>query len=171
MINAPENNKIFLFSSFIVMVNTLSRPKLILFLLILVLIIGVYFIFYYGQGPLYQLFNNLSLVPRPERFTELYFNNSSLLPTATAKNKPVSFSFTIHNEEGASFVYPYIVYFEDPQGNKVDLSSGVVTLDDNATTTIPVSHTFTQSNEQGTVVVDLTSLDQQIDFLLSNPNE
>jgi hypothetical protein len=151
--------------------NAQPRPNLI-YLLLIILILGIIcFIIYFAQGPIYQTLYNWDLIPKPERFTELYFNNSETLPSSTTKDDPLSFSFTIHNEEGTSTVYPYTVYFQDPEGDKTTITKNTVTLPDNASTTIAISHVFKSTDEQGSVVVDLTSLNQQIDFLLSNPNQ
>ena len=141
--------------------------------ILLVVIFAVSFTSYYGsygRGLLYAELNNLKLIPRSEHFTELYFENSSFLPKSTVRGQKASFAFTIHNVEGATVVYPYIVYFEYPLGHRVTLVSDNISLADNASTTISVSHIFLESDEKGKMVVELPSQNQSIDFLVPNNN-
>ncbi len=134
----------------------------------LVVILGLV-LFTHSDMVMAQL-NEWKLIPQPEHFTELYFDNASALPTLTSKGVEASFSFTIHNVEGATTAYPYRVYFEYPSGYRVAFTAGTVLLADNASTTITVSHTFRSTDEVGKVVVMLTSLNQSIDFLVPDSN-
>ena len=110
----------------------------------------------------------LKLLPLPERFTELYFTNSLLLPKEAVTGEPITFSFTIHNLEGATISYPYSVYFVDAAGNKTVFKSSTIVVADGETVSSTISYAFLPSNLKGTVIVDLTQLNQKIDFLLSN---
>jgi hypothetical protein len=114
--------------------------------------------------------NDWKLLPQPEQFTELYFNNYLSLPKTSVAGKPFTFSFTIHNIENATTVYPYAVYFKYPDGARTTLRTGSVTLANDATTTIPITYTFQTSDLHGEVVVALTELNQTIDFILPNTN-
>ena len=139
--------------------------------IIFVLLFAAVIFLYVSQSGIYAQLNAWDLIPRPETFTELYFQNSSNLPTETVANQPISFAFTIHNVEATTTVYPYIVYFEDASGNRTIFTSDTVTLQSNASTTINVIHVFPTSNMTGEVVVDLPSLNNQsIDFLLPDTN-
>jgi hypothetical protein len=116
--------------------------------------------------------NLLKLIPQPERFTELYFENASALPRATVARQTASFAFTIRNFENATTAYPYEVYFEYPNGERIGFATGTVVLANNASLTIAVSHMFPSSNLHGSVVVDLPSQGgQSIDFLLPDENQ
>ena len=147
---------------------TTRSTTIILFVIFLVLA-GSFFL-YQQSSAIYAGLNSLKLIPQPETFTELYFENASYLPRATVAGKPISFAFTIHNVEATTTVYPYEVYFEGLNGIKEVLQSGTVSLADNTTTTINVSYIFLASDLQGEVAVNLTSLNQSIDFLLPNTN-
>lgn len=131
---------------------------------------AIIFSLYMARSMVYAELNNLKLIPIPERFTELYFDNASSLPRQTVLHGRVSFSFTIHNLEGAMTTYPYQVYFEYPNGFQVMFASSTTVLADNAFTTITISHTFHASNETGRVIVSLTSFNQDIDFLVPDNN-
>jgi hypothetical protein len=147
-----------------------SRPAITLIILVCVILAGSFFL-YQEKSVVYADLNSLKLIPQPETFTELYFENASYLPRATVAGQPISFSFGIHNVEYATMTYPYEVYFEYPDGSQIYFTSGTVTLASDASTSIPVTYTFQASGLVGKVVVDLPSLgDQQIDFLLPNNN-
>jgi hypothetical protein len=148
--------------------TTPSKSKIITVLLLVAVLAVILLGLYYKSGPVYQEFKNLDLIPMPENFTELYFENASALPVSIAKNEPVSFSFTIHNDEGATTAYPYTAYFRNVAGVKTVLKNGDISLGSDASTTVNVSYIFKTAPGTGTVVVDLTSLNQQIDFLVSN---
>lgn len=143
------------------------KLKLIAVLTTAVLFVGVSLAVYYRKGPFYGILASVNLIPTPEGFTELYFVNPSALPHSVVKKEPISFSFIVRNAEGVPTAYPYLVYFEDANGNETVISKNTISLDNNASTTVNVSYTFAQTNQTGTVVIDLTSLNQQIDFILS----
>lgn len=138
------------------------------FVLLAVLVTAIFL--YIARAQVYAEMNNFKLLPQEETFTELYFDNYISLPKVAVANQPFSFSFTIHNVEGATTTYPYAVYFEYPDGTQTPFQTGNVTLSDNASTTITVTHTFIASNVKGEVVVSLTNLKQSIDFILPNTN-
>ena len=50
--------------------------------------------------------------PAPESFTELYFNNHTMLPEYISLNVSYPYSFTIHNLENANTTYNYTVSTE-----------------------------------------------------------
>lgn len=144
------------------------RPRTVIVVIIVIaVVIAGSFYAYKNESMIYGTLASLNLIPQPERFTELYFENASDLPQATVAAQPISFSFGIHNVEYKTTTYPYEVYFEDAEGNMTILAENTVTLPENGSTVITVSYVFKASNEPGRIVVDLTSLNQQIDFLLA----
>ncbi len=111
------------------------------------------------------------LIPIPETYTELYFEDHASLPKKTKAGEITTFSFTVHNMEGIVTEYPYEVYFKYTQlGWKVLFEKGIVTLNPGESKTIKVSHMWRSSELQGKVVVELLGLDQYIDFLFPNIN-
>jgi hypothetical protein len=137
---------------------------------ILIVVVLVAFGAYHEKSAIYSELSQLKLIPEQERFTELYFNDASSLPRQTNKGVVDTFSFTIHNVEYATTTYPYRVYFVYPSGRQVPFATSTITLTPNASTTVNISHTWLASNEHGQVVVELTSLNQSIDFLLPDTN-
>jgi hypothetical protein len=139
-------------------------------MIVLIALFGGAFVLYLERETVNAELNNLKLIPMPERFTELYFENPSTLPKQIIAKKPISFAFTIHNLEGVTTTYPYTVFLQYPSANPSTIVSNTVTIADNASTTITISYVFPESNRQVKVGVDLTSLNQSIDFLLPNEN-
>ncbi len=119
-----------------------------------------------GRDTVYVKTYESLLKRKSQAFTELYFESYSSLPTRISKDGSLVFRFTIRNMEGESTAYPYIVYFVDQDGRKFALSSGSVTLPDSGEKIIEVKHTFLDSGQAGRIVVELTNLMQQIDFLI-----
>lgn len=123
------------------------------------------------QENIHRKLSDWKLIPIPETYTELYFEDHTSLPKKTTAGEVTTFSFTIHNMEGVTTTYPYEVYFEYPlSGEKVLFAKDSVTLQKGEYETISVSHTWLSSRLQGKVVVKLLELDQHIVFLLPNSN-
>ena len=137
----------------------------------------VFFLFFTGifgvsvyHNQVYAKMQTLKLIPENPPFTELYFDNSSALPQNIIRHQPFSFSFTIHNLEGATTTYPYSVYLQYVSGAQSVFDSGRVTLSNGAATTISIRHIFNFSAKGPEIVVKLVSLNQQIDFYLTTDN-
>jgi len=137
----------------------------------LLLVVLVSCAFYVGRGTIYATMQNLKLIPQPERFTELYFDNYLSLPKNTVAGKPIAFIFTIHNLEGVTTTYPYAVYLDEATGTRIIFESGLITLADGESRNITVSFPALTSNLTGKVTVNLTTLNQPIDFLLTGTSQ
>ncbi len=133
-------------------------------------LVAVCVFLYVFRSNVWAEMDNLKLIPIPEKFTELYFNDYSTLPKKSVAKELISFSFTIHNMEGATITYPYDVYFKYPDGSRVMFASGTTTIGDGDYQIINASHTWISSNLQGQVVAELTQKNQAIDFILPNNN-
>ena len=134
---------------------------------ILVAVAAASFFLFQPQAALYAGLHSLNLIPQPEQFTELSFENPSTLPHALVAKQPLVFSFHIHNVEFATTTYPYEVYFRYPDSSQISLASGTVILSSDASITIPVSYSFHSPKPTGEVVVNLPAKNNQsIDFLL-----
>ena len=130
-----------------------------------------------NQNTIKSGLTQLKLLPEPERFTELYFNDyaafAGKLPKTIAKGETISFSFTIHNLEGKKMNYPYVVYMVDGTFHATTtIQQKAVLLDDNASTTIPVTYTFRSANPpaQETVFISLPDQNLELHFFVPNKN-
>ena len=131
-------------------------------LLALFIILGISFAVIDKQQIINQM-NNWNLLPQPETFTELYFDDHLKLPSNVKVNTPQKFSFVIHNEEYKTMTYPYIVYTASASGQTlIDLKS--VTLQQNQYKTINEKFIEPNAVKREEVVVKLQNLNQQIDF-------
>src|SRR5258708_27948147 len=111
-------------------------------LVLLAALFGVGLILYGGWDAIRAEMGNLRLLPLQEGFTELYFNDSTSLPTVAGAGKLISFSFSVHNNQGVSDVYPYVAYFEASDGSRTVLSTGTISLTSGASKAVTVSYTL-----------------------------
>lgn len=72
--------------------------------------------------------NAWRLLPRPERFTELYFTNPSRLPTRYSPDQAQTLSFTVHNLENQSTQYHYAITAQTLDGKQQVLGDGTLNL-------------------------------------------
>jgi hypothetical protein len=122
---------------------------------------------YQYKADMYAQMNAWKLIPQPERFTELYFNDSANLPSQVSKGGKVSFSFVIHNLEGKSWDYQYAVYFKFSDGHVINIAQNVVALADGGYKTVNGSY-ISESDNGGGIFVELKNPEQHIDFLVNN---
>lgn len=111
----------------------------------------------------------LATTVKPEKFTELYFEDHLNLPSKVKINQAYSFKFTVHNLENKDMEYPYQVYVEE-NNKKRFLESKVVKIKINESKTIDEHFSFSQLSSKVFVVVNLTKKDQKIDFWMEGPN-
>lgn len=107
------------------------------------------------------------LLPQPEAYTELYFNNSQELPSVPT-TQSISFSFHLHNVEGATVTYPYDVVAYGANGVATVVKNGSVTLGNGIYTDVPVTFVLPKADQTGRteVLVILPIQNQTIDFWL-----
>jgi hypothetical protein len=67
---------------------------------------------------------------KPEKFSELYFEDHINLPKTIIPLKEYSFTFTLHNLEYQDMVYPYVVYLTTFE-KKIILYEGIIRLKHN----------------------------------------
>lgn len=111
---------------------------------------------------------NVKLIPQPERYTELYFENHLNLPKKSVAGESIRFAFTVHNLEGQKLNYPYVVYFRYEDGSRYVMRRGNISLEHNQSKTTVISYTFNTSDLDGKVVVELVDLKQDINFSISS---
>jgi hypothetical protein len=132
-------------------------------------IIVIFLIFLYRsyetRGWFYVFLDNQMIIPRQEAYTELYFMKPSSLPVTIVKGDKVSFSFTIHNLEGRSFVYPYEVFILPSSTTTTTmLTKGTSTLANGERTDITIQLAFARSPGRSQIVVRLPESGKEIRF-------
>ena len=105
----------------------------------------------------------LDLIPKPEKLTELYFNNSAHLPDSAKSNPVISFSFVIHNLETTDYTYVYEVTV-NANGTRHIVDSGKVVVKNNQYSVKNEQFSLMSSHGRQEVVVELTDMQQSIDF-------
>lgn len=102
-------------------------------------------------------------LPQPERFTELYFENHTKLPTEAQPNQPYTFSFTVHNLEYQDTPYNYESYLDLDTG-KAEIGHGSFTLKQDEYLTVRQEYSLAMALPKTKIVVNLINKNQQIDF-------
>ena len=138
--------------------------KLALLLIGAALVVGILIIFInLDRASIDNELVTLDLIPKPEKLTELYFNDNAHLPSSATNNQVISFTFVIHNLEAADYRYAYDVSV-NANGTRQIVDSGNVLVKNNQ---YYVKHEqFNLMNAAGRqeVVVELTNKRQSIDF-------
>lgn len=116
-----------------------------------------------NRAPIYNELVNLDLIPKPEKLTELYFNNNANLPGSATSNQVISFAFVIYNLETTDYQYAYVVSV-NANGTRHIVDSGNVLVKNNQY--YVKNEQFNLMNSPGSqeVVVELTNKQQSIDF-------
>ncbi len=154
-------------------VNNRIKKYILIFIILFIVTMAIYILYAYGpviRSVLYKQLDKFHLIPKPERFTELYFENHTDIPKEMAKGKTILFSFTIHNLEGKDMEYPYAVYFKNNYGTTT-VEKNIALVKDNEYKTITESYTFKSMSKGETLYVELTDQHQELHFALSSANK
>jgi hypothetical protein len=147
-----------------VYLTTRQLIKLTSLLLIAVILIGGMLIFFnFNKTSIEDELVTLDLLPKPEKLTELYFDQNANLPTSARSNQAISFTFVIHNLETTDFQYVYDVVVK-ANGTKHIVDSGSVLVKNNQYYVKNEKFNLMNSPGRQQVVVELTNKQQSIDF-------
>lgn len=105
----------------------------------------------------------LATTHQPERFTELYFNNSAHLPLYAPAGKLQHIAFHISNHEARSVSYDYVATIAD-NGNVATLVHGRITLADTQSHDVPFSFSLPVPNSAAQISVTLTGHPEHLTF-------
>ncbi len=136
-------------------------------LLALLIVIGAVVLVANKPAVIAQM-NDWKLLPQDEPFTELFLNNHLDLPKEIVKGQTVSFSFTIHNLEGKTMTYPYVVYLKTDGGYQIPIAHDSVTVNNKQARTIVESYTFKNADQNVTVFIELSGVNQNLHFRISS---
>ncbi len=127
------------------------------------LVVGMLIFYNFNKVAINNELVTLDLVPKPEKLTELYFNNNANLPKSATSNQVISFAFVIHNLETTDYQYIYEVSV-NANGTRHIVDSGNVLVKNNQY--YVKNEMFNLLNSPGSqeVVVELTNKQQSIDF-------
>jgi hypothetical protein len=112
--------------------------------------------------------NAWKLLPQPEPLTELYFTHPNNLPSTFTSGQSQTVSFTVHNIEYKTEVYPYsIVETSNNGAQSVTLANGSFTLQQNQYEKINRPATISDLGSRVKVEVNLPSVNESIDYWLN----
>jgi hypothetical protein len=128
-----------------------------------IFIIAMLIFFNVNRASIENALVTLDLVPKPEKLTELYFNNNTNLPDAATKNRTIHFTFVIHNLETTDYQYLYAVSV-NARGTRHIVDRGKVFVKNNQYYIKYEQFKLMHSSGSQEVVVELTNKQQSIDF-------
>lgn len=141
--------------------------KLAPLLIGVMLIVGIIVFCNLNKEYVYNKLSALDLIPKPEKLTELYFNNNASLPSSVTSNQIISFAFVIHNLETTDYQYTYDVSVTD-SGTKRIIDSGSILVKNNQYYLKNEKFPLMMSSGRQKVTVELTNKQQWIDFWIGD---
>jgi hypothetical protein len=112
----------------------------------------------------------LSLFRQPTPYTVLSFNQAAALPTTTAVNDPIRFSFTVGNHEGHAADYRYVLSASSgsaSSGRTRILGSSARMVAAGATWTVSTAVRPTCAISPCRIEISLPGYPETIDFLVT----
>jgi hypothetical protein len=106
---------------------------------------------------------SLATSHQPERYSELYFTNSTHLPFSVPLGQTKAFDFRIVNHEASKTTYTYLVLLE-VDGVSTQIERGTVTLEDGRSADVTVPYTPPRPNISAQITVQLIDRAEQIAF-------
>lgn len=133
---------------------------LIYTLIVIDIIFGIKFLL---TIPSIRKFSQLMTSVKPERYSELYFEDHENLPITIDENSSLLFKFTIHNLENIDMTYVYSVSASDRGTNKV-LDKNKIEILSGDQKTISENFTFNHNFLKEKITVTLLNKNQSIHF-------
>ena len=111
---------------------------------------------YVGRHSISNQLNQWSLLPKPERLTELYFSDSNTLPKTYTSGQKQNASFTVHDIEYRTTKYYYTVDQSSGDGKTgLVLAHGSFTLSQNLSKAFKIPITLVNQGGRSQVEVNL----------------
>ena len=128
-----------------------------------VLVVEMLFFLNVNRASIYDKLVTFDLIPKPEKMTELYFNNNADLPDSATSNQEIHFAFVIHNLETTDYQYVYEVSVI-ANGMRHIVDRGNVLAKDNQYYVRNEEINLMNAPGRREVVVELINMHQSIDF-------
>jgi hypothetical protein len=122
----------------------------------------------FNTGYIKNQLNSWKLLPQSEHLTELYFLNPNTLPATYQTGQSQTVTFVVHNLEGKPVTYSYKIV--STNGNEQLLTvftQGSFRLNDGQYTTKMAIIHFTDIGQHAKVVVELTNVNESIDYWIN----
>ncbi len=122
---------------------------------------------YHEKTALAEWMYRYDLLPKPEFFTELYFNTYPKFKDIVTNGQQISFSFTIANHEESEQTYTYEVWFRASANNEIKIAKGDADISPGESQTIKINYTFEQFGlSKSSIVVRIPESGREIHFFL-----
>jgi hypothetical protein len=133
---------------------------------LVILIGGSVIIYGLNRATIRDELMDLYLLPKPEKLTELYFNNHANLPSHVPNNRVICFSFVIHNLETTDYRYVYSVSINTNSTRHI-VDSGTVLVHNDQYFIKDVQIHLPSSTGSQQIAVELINKKQLIDFWIN----
>lgn len=110
-----------------------------------------------------EVLAHYNLLPEPEPYTELYFEDHLQLPQLFKLNEENEFAFTVHNLEYKTMTYDYTVMANSTTSAAL-VDQGKITLNHDESKTINEKFTIRNPHQKVKLTVNLDNKDQAIHF-------
>jgi hypothetical protein len=125
----------------------------------------------YHQIIINQL-HDWKVLPQPEAFTELYFDNHATLPRTYRGDDAQIVSFVIHSHERQKRTYQYRIIQQDAaRETAYTLVSDTVTLGQGSMRQVSAHVTLKELGGRSRITVEVTPGDQEIGYWLEREDE
>jgi hypothetical protein len=118
------------------------------------------------EKPLSTILANNHLLPEPETFTEVYFENHENLPSRVEAGEKYTFTFSVHSEEQQNMTYPYSIYIQT-NTKRIPIKNGNFSLTPNQKKTFKETFIAPSYKNVAKVIVNLNNINQNIDFWIN----
>lgn len=137
--------------------------------LVILVVVGL------GIGFHQQIKNQLNawkLLPQPERLTELYFTQPNNLPSTYTPGQQQTVRFTTHNIEYQTETYQYKIVEQNQDGSQSQqLSSSSFTIKQGQYEGLNVGVTPVDLGTRVKIIIDLTTVNEQINYWVNRSNQ
>lgn len=130
------------------------------------ILVGMLILINLNKASIYNELITLDLVPKPEKLTELYFNDNTNLPSSAISNQEISFAFVIHNLETTDYLYVYEVSL-NVNGTRHIVDRGEQLVKNNQYYVKNEKFNIKTSTNRQEVIVKLINKQQSIDFWIA----
>jgi hypothetical protein len=127
------------------------------------LVVGMLIFLNVNKASIYDELVTFDLIPKPEKLTELYFNNNTNLPDSATSGQIIGFAFVIHNLETTDYRYAYVVSVNTNDARRI-VDSGSVWVKNNQYYFKNEKFYLMNAPGRQKVVVELANKQQSIDF-------
>jgi len=128
-----------------------------------ILALVLFLLLFTDKSSIVAMLNKYNLLPQPERFTELYFEDHDKLPKQLIATEEAKFKFTVHNLEYEPFTYNYKVEALSTESAKL-LHEGSFTLNHDEYKTIGQRISTAEAQVRTKINVSLENKNQSIHF-------